>query len=113
MEPSPRSEVVTPATVATLLPSLPPLAEPRDPDLDPLEPAEPEAEAPTVSVHRYLPALDGLRALAVGAVLAYHLNRLRGGFLGVDLFFVLSGYLITALLLAEWDRDRRIDLRRF
>jgi peptidoglycan/LPS O-acetylase OafA/YrhL len=52
---------------------------------------------------RYQPALDGVRALAVGAVLAYHLGAgwARGGFLGVDAFFVLSGFLITALLLGE------------
>ena len=50
---------------------------------------------------RYIPALDGLRAVAVLAVIAYHLQWpvIRGGFLGVDLFFVLSGFLITTLLL--------------
>jgi peptidoglycan/LPS O-acetylase OafA/YrhL len=52
---------------------------------------------------RHLPALDGLRALAVLAVVAYHLGLpwARGGYLGVDLFFVLSGFLITSLLLEE------------
>jgi len=52
---------------------------------------------------RYLPALDGLRALAVGAVVSYHLGLpwARGGYLGVDLFFVLSGFLITGLLLHD------------
>jgi peptidoglycan/LPS O-acetylase OafA/YrhL len=52
----------------------------------------------------YQPALDGIRALAVAAVLAYHADMpwAGGGFLGVDAFFVLSGYLITSLLLVEW-----------
>jgi peptidoglycan/LPS O-acetylase OafA/YrhL len=51
----------------------------------------------------YRPALDGLRALAVAAVLVFHLDRswLPGGFVGVDVFFVLSGYLLTSILLAE------------
>lgn len=62
----------------------------------------------------YLPALDGLRALAVTAVLLYHAGLpLHGGFLGVEVFFVLSGFLITALLRDEWLRSRRIDLRAF
>ena len=54
----------------------------------------------------YLPGLDGLRALAVIAVLVYHGNPswLRGGFLGVEVFFVISGYLITMLLLSEHRR---------
>jgi peptidoglycan/LPS O-acetylase OafA/YrhL len=52
---------------------------------------------------RYLPALDGLRAFAVAGVLCYHggLAWAQGGFLGVDMFFVLSGFLITTLLLRE------------
>ena len=64
---------------------------------------------------RYHPALDGLRAVAVLAVLAFHggMPWARGGFLGVDAFFVLSGYLITGLLLAEWEQYGRIDLRAF
>lgn len=60
-----------------------------------------------------MPALDGLRGLAVAGVLAFHLGYLRGGFLGVDLFFVLSGFLITSLLLAEHRRRGAIDLARF
>jgi peptidoglycan/LPS O-acetylase OafA/YrhL len=54
----------------------------------------------TPTTFRYVPALDGVRALAVLAVLAYHggVPGASGGFLGVDVFFVLSGYLITGLL---------------
>jgi peptidoglycan/LPS O-acetylase OafA/YrhL len=64
---------------------------------------------------RRLPALDGLRALAVLAVLAYHLNFswARGGYLGVDLFFVLSGFLITSLLLEEHEDRGTIRLGAF
>ena len=62
---------------------------------------------------RHVPALDGLRGLAVAVVVMFHLERLRGGFLGVDLFFVLSGYLITSLLLVEHGGRGRIDLGRF
>ncbi|MEN3362017.1 MAG: hypothetical protein V7637_5999, partial [Mycobacteriales bacterium] len=64
---------------------------------------------------RYQPGLDGVRGLAVVAVLLYHaqLSWARGGFLGVDVFFVLSGFLITRLLLAEWHRWGSIDLRAF
>jgi peptidoglycan/LPS O-acetylase OafA/YrhL len=60
-----------------------------------------------------LPGLDGLRAFAVAAVIAYHLGVLPGGFLGVDVFFVVSGFLITRLLLAERVRTDRISLRAF
>ncbi|MGA2286688.1 MAG: hypothetical protein ABSG55_10520, partial [Dehalococcoidia bacterium] len=58
----------------------------------------------------YRPALDGIRALAVLAVMAYHGNLpwAKGGFLGVDAFFVLSGYLITSLLLLEWRSQGKI-----
>jgi peptidoglycan/LPS O-acetylase OafA/YrhL len=65
--------------------------------------------------HRRLPALDGLRALAVLAVLAYHLGYswARGGYLGVDLFFVLSGFLITSLLLEEHEDRGSIRLGAF
>lgn len=60
--------------------------------------------------------LDALRALAIALVLAYHLNLAgiaNGGFLGVDLFFVISGFLISSLLLAEHQRTGRIALRSF
>src|SRR5262245_59947737 len=78
--------------------------------------AHPEAMPPPARTWLpYVPCLDGLRALAVVAVLLYHADVawLPGGFLGVDVFFVLSGYLITALLLAEWHAHRSIDLPRF
>ena len=68
-------------------------------------------------MHRfsYKPALDGIRALAVAAVLAYHggMSWAKGGFLGVDAFFVLSGYLITSLLLTEWQTNSGIGLIAF
>ncbi|MDR0270889.1 acyltransferase family protein [Paenibacillus sp.] len=64
---------------------------------------------------RYMPGLDGLRTLAVFFVVLYHLNFnwAPGGFLGVSIFFVLSGYLITDLLTAEWSRNHTIDLKAF
>ena len=61
----------------------------------------------------HVPALDGIRGLAVAAVVAFHLDRLPGGYLGVDAFFVLSGYLITSLLLAERADRGAIRLGRF
>ena len=63
----------------------------------------------------YLPGLDGIRALAVIGVLLYHadLAWIHGGFLGVDVFFVLSGFLITSLILEEFDRSGRIDFAKF
>ena len=63
----------------------------------------------------HLPALDGLRALAVSAVVLYHagVTWARGGLLGVDVFFVLSGYLITGLLLSEKRRTGTISLGNF
>jgi peptidoglycan/LPS O-acetylase OafA/YrhL len=62
---------------------------------------------------RYEPGLDGLRGIAVAAVLAYHDERLAGGFLGVSTFFVLSGFLITALLLRERDERGAVSFRGF
>ncbi len=63
----------------------------------------------------YQPALDGLRGVAVAAVLGFHLELgwLSGGYLGVSVFFTLSGFLITSLLLAEHDRDGRVSLPGF
>jgi peptidoglycan/LPS O-acetylase OafA/YrhL len=64
---------------------------------------------------RHRPGLDGVRALAALAVLLFHARApgFSGGFVGVDVFFVLSGYLITSLLTAELERTGRIDLGRF
>ena len=63
----------------------------------------------------YLPGLDGLRAIAIIGVLLYHsgVDWVPGGFLGVDVFFVLSGFLITSLILEEYDRSGRVNFRRF
>lgn len=65
--------------------------------------------------HRYIPGLDGLRAFAVLSVIAYHLNFnwANGGFIGVDIFFVLSGYLITSILLPAYGNDINLDFRDF
>lgn len=64
---------------------------------------------------RYMPGLDGVRAVAVIAIIIYHLNPqwLSGGFLGVDTFFVISGYLITSLLLTEYHNTGKIELMSF
>lgn len=64
---------------------------------------------------QYIPAIDGLRAIAVLAVIFYHLgfSWIPGGFLGVDLFFVISGYVITRLLLDSIERSGGLDLRAF
>lgn len=79
--------------------------------------ADPPTEQPDAADSRmpYLPALDGIRALAVLAVVIFHTSEawLSAGFLGVDVFFVVSGFLITALLVAERERAGRVDLRAF
>ncbi len=63
----------------------------------------------------YLPGLDGIRAIAVGSVVAYHLHApfFDGGLLGVSVFFTLSGYLITSLLLHGFEQSGRVDLKAF
>src|ERR1700710_1054629 len=77
----------------------------------------PPPAAPRAQISRmpYLPGLDGLRALAVGAVMVYHANHtwLGGGFLGVEVFFVISGYLITLLLIGEHEKNGRVALGQF
>ena len=63
---------------------------------------------------RYLPGLDGIRGVAVMAVIATHtVATIPGGFLSVDVFFALSGYLVTALLITEWHQSDRISLGNF
>jgi peptidoglycan/LPS O-acetylase OafA/YrhL len=71
---------------------------------------DPSAARPT-----YRPEIQGLRALAVSLVVVYHVwpGRLPGGYIGVDVFFVISGFLITEQLLGELRRDRRVSLARF
>ena len=78
-------------------------------DADLLDPASVPERLP------YMPGLDGLRAIAVVAVLLYHadISWIPGGFLGVDVFFVISGYLITSLLVLERLRSGHTDLKRF
>ena len=69
----------------------------------------------STSSNRYIHSVDGLRAVAVIAVLLYHLgiDWIPGGFLGVDLFFVISGYVITGLILDSIARSGTLDLRAF
>ncbi|MST35112.1 acyltransferase family protein, partial [Acidimicrobiaceae bacterium USS-CC1] len=70
---------------------------------------------PLTTSQRYMPGLDGIRAIAVLGVIGYHLGLawIPGGLLGVGVFFTLSGYLITDLLLAAWERTGRLQLRTF
>ncbi len=77
--------------------------------------SRPRRDAGNLSAVPYLPGLDGLRAVAVVAVMVYHANPawLHGGFLGVEVFFVISGYLITLLLMAEREQTGAIDLVGF
>ncbi len=76
-----------------------------------------EWDPPRQAISRvpYLPGLDGMRALAVLVVMVYHANPswLPGGFLGVEVFFVISGYLITLLLIGEHERTGTVSLRGF
>ena len=71
----------------------------------PLEPAR--------STFSYRASLDGLRGLSIIAVMAFHSGIISGGYIGVDVFFALSGFLITTLLLDEWRQHGRISIARF
>src|SRR3984957_3115468 len=86
-----------------------------DADGEPGERLETAPLVETAVTGRHLPALDGLRAFAVAGVFAYHLGWgwAAGGYLGVDLFFVLSGFLITSLLLEERELTGRVRLGAF
>ena len=77
-----------------------------------MSPAEP-ARARQPGRLPYLPALDGIRGLAATGILFFHAGHLAGGWLAIDLFFTLSGFLITSLLLYEWQRSGRMDLGNF
>lgn len=72
-------------------------------------------EQSSAAKHRYITGLDGLRAIAVVGVILFHLwpQKMVGGWLGVPLFFVISGYLITDLLIQEYDQTQTINLRSF
>ncbi|MEV8337706.1 acyltransferase family protein [Leucobacter sp. NPDC077196] len=73
------------------------------------------APAPIAKKSSYRPEIEGLRALAIGLVLLYHAGVpfIRGGFVGVDIFFVISGFLITGILIRELETTGRIDLIAF
>jgi peptidoglycan/LPS O-acetylase OafA/YrhL len=73
------------------------------------------AVEPRLTPMGYQPSLDGLRALSVGVVLLYHagFSWMHGGFFGVEVFFVVSGFLITSLLLDEAERHGVVSLRQF
>lgn len=75
----------------------------------------PVKHPPAKPKSHYIPGLDGLRALAVVSVIIYHLHPsgFPGGFLGVDIFFVLSGFLITTLLLRELSKTGKVSLSHF
>ncbi|MGM0173338.1 acyltransferase family protein [Enterococcus sp. DIV0800] len=64
---------------------------------------------------RYITGFDGIRSLAVIGVILYHLlpSQMRGGYLGVPVFFAVSGYLITDLLLQEWKQTGKINIKQF
>src|SRR6185295_15478849 len=67
----------------------------------------------TMDTQKRIPELDGVRCIAILAVLLFHLGLIHGGYFGVDIFFVLSGFLITHILLSEWEQCGSISLRHF
>ena len=70
--------------------------------------------APSTDFHlSYIPALDGMRGFAVLLVVLFHSKFINGGYFGVDIFFVLSGFLITSLIIREWTITDNVDLRKF
>jgi peptidoglycan/LPS O-acetylase OafA/YrhL len=91
------------------------IATPDEPHPPPVDPALPSGAPAGRNALRIIPGLDGLRGVAVLAVMAFHagLGWVNGGLLGVDMFFVLSGFLVTSLLLAEHARTGTLDLLRF
>ena len=69
---------------------------------------------------KYRPEIDGLRAISIISVVLYHatlsfkgVNIFEGGFIGVDIFFLISGFLITGILILNIKRDGRIDFKEF
>jgi peptidoglycan/LPS O-acetylase OafA/YrhL len=86
-----------------------------EPRVRPAEASAWDAAVSSVGGDHFRPDIEGLRAVAVLAVLAFHarIPLLQGGFIGVDVFFVISGYLITGLLVRELRSAGRIELRRF
>ncbi|GEE00341.1 acyltransferase [Gordonia spumicola] len=101
---------------AAVVPAAPAPAPPAEPAAEPVA-AGTVAPRPTIEPGRIrrAPALDGLRGIAVLSVVVYHLfgDALRGGYLGVDIFFVLSGFLITSLLVREFGSGGRVSLDGF
>ncbi len=112
---SARDEVVAaPGPGATPSPT-PPLVPAPSTAANGSAPEAPAAPPEPARRRTYWPELDGLRALAVLAVMAYHLNihRVQGGWVGVDVFFLLSGFLITSILLGEIDKRSNVRFGRF
>src|SRR5918996_326372 len=80
-----------------------------------VQPRQHPTVQPSRHIDKFRPDIEGLRGIAVLIVVAFHcgVTSVGGGFIGVDVFFVLSGYLITGLLFAEVQRDHRLSLLQF